>query len=125
MARFTDVIVTYFVAGIVMWGAGFIEFEQGGLITFFLSLASGNVGGDASVKANLTDMGGPIGNIVNTLGGGLLAVWQFVSNLITFTFWPVSVLQTVGAPTVLVALMGGTLSVVFVGGFVRVIRGPA
>lgn len=125
MARFTDVIVTYFVAGVVMWGSGFIEFESADLVAHFLSFSGGGVAGDSGVESELTDMQGPIGNTINTLGGGLLAIGTFVFDLITFAFWPVEVLNTVGAPTVIVALVGGTLSVVFIGGFMRMIRGQA
>lgn len=125
MARFTDVIVTYFVAGVVMWGSGFIEFESHELVAHFLTLSDGGVSGDGGVETQLTDMQGPIGNTINTLGGGLLAIGTFVFDLVTFAFWPVEVLNTVGAPPVIVALVGGTLSVVFFGGFIRMIRGQA
>lgn len=127
MARLTDMMMTYFVTGALMWAAGYLEWTESdvGLADFLLTVGSGNVTGDESVRTNLTDMGGPIGNIVNTLGGGLLAVWNVIENLVDFVFWPITTLQATGAPPEVVVLMGGPPTLAFFGGFILLVRGSA
>lgn len=121
--RLSDMLITYFTVGAVMWATGFIEWSQHGLLGFFLDLSGGDVSGSPGITADLTDMGGPIGNVVNTLGGGLLAAWQFISNVIQFVFWPVSVLRGVSAPIEAQVILGGILAVAFVAAFFGAVRG--
>lgn len=123
--RLGDMILTYFVCGAVMWATGFLEWEETGLGDFFISIIGGDVSGASRIQANLTSMGGPIGNVVNTLGGGLLAVWNFIVNIISFWAWPVTALQTINAPTEAVVLIGGPMSVAFTAAFITMIRGSA
>lgn len=120
-----DMLITYFTVGAVMWATGFIEWQEGGLLSYFLTLSGGDVAGADNINTGLESMGGPIANIVNTLGGGLLAVWRFISNLITFVFWPVEVLRNVGAPVEITVLAGGILAVAFVAGVLTMVRGSA
>lgn len=125
MARLNDMMLTYFVIGAVMWATGFLEWEETQLAAYFLDVAGGDVSGKDTISANLTSMGGPIGNIVNTLGGGLLAAWKFIGNIIQFVFWPITALSETGAPIEVVVLLGGPPCVAFVGGFVLLVRGSA
>jgi hypothetical protein len=125
MARLNGMLMTYFVTGAIMWATGFLEWEETGAARFFVSVASGDVSGATSVQTQLTDMGGPIGNVVNTLGGGLLASWGVISQTIGFVFWPITVLNNTGAPIEVTVLLGGPPSVAFVGAFILLVRGSA
>lgn len=123
--RLSDMILTYVVTGSVMWATGFLEWEETGLANFFVSVIGGDVQGAAEIQANLTSMGGPIGNVVNTLGGGLLAVWNFIVNIIGFWAWPITVLNAVNAPIEIVVIFGGGISAAFTAAFLTMVRGSA
>lgn len=123
--RLSDMIITYFTVGAVMWATGFIGWSPYGFLGFFIDASGESASGSGGIQSQLSGMGGPIGNIVNTLGGGLLAAWQFISNLIRFIFWPVDVLRAVSTPIEIQVLVGGVLAVAFVAAFFTAVRGAS
>ena len=122
--RLSSVIISYFVVGAVMWGAGIIDWAQIGIAEFFISdPAAGTPNPDAA--GELEGMGGPIQSAAGTLTGPLLAIWVVVRDFVGFLFWPITVLASIGAPAEVVLLLGGTPTVAFFMGFIRVIRESA
>lgn len=125
MARLNQMMLTYFVTAALMWATGFLSWNNTGLLQYMLAISGGDISGNGAIETQLIDIGGPVGNIVNTLGGGLLAVWGLLVNIVTFTFWPVTVLNGTGAPIEVVVLLGGPPCVAFVGAFAILVRGSA
>jgi hypothetical protein len=127
--RFSKIILAYFVMGSVMWGAGVIAWEDAGIGSTVIEQEDGEIeanDGEGSIQSDLLGLGGPISSAVNTVAGGaLLAVWQLISGLIGFIFWPVTVLMLVNAPSSIVVTAGGSLVMIFVGGTLRIVRGSA
>jgi len=126
MARFAQVLLAYFVIGAVMWGGGAIVWEEAGVGGLIIEDVSGeNVDVNENTSDQLERSGGPIREAASAFGGPILAIWNFVVRFIGFLFWPVTVLQTVNAPPRAVVLAGGSLSVMFLGGVIRLIRRSA
>lgn len=123
--RFSAILVTYFVLGAVMWGSGFIAWDSAGVAEHVIDDPTDEQGGADDVRRGLENMGGPIGTAAGTLGGGLLAVWSFVSGVINFLFWPYTVLHDAGAPPEVSVLLGGGVCVAFIGSLIRTVRGTA
>lgn len=122
--RLSSVVIGYFVIGAVMWGSGVIDYSQVGIVEFFVSDPT-----TATVNAQSTGalegMGGPIQQAAGSLTGPLLAIWVVIRDFVGFLFWPITVLASVGAPPRVVLLFGGTPTVAFFMGFIRVIRESA
>lgn len=128
--RFSKIILAYFIMGSVMWGAGIIAWSDAGIGSTVIEQDDGEVeandSGEDSIQNDLLGLGGPISAALNTVpGGALLAVWQFITGLIGFIFWPVTVLILVDAPKTIVTTAGGSLVMIFVGGTLRIVRGSA
>lgn len=124
MARFGRIIVVYFVIGAVMWGGGAIAWSESGLNTLIIEdPATGQVNEDTTTQ--LEDTGGPLRQAAQSFGGPVLAIWNIVVKFIGYLFWPITVLQSVNAPPRLVVLLGGTPSIAFLGGIIRLIRNSA
>jgi len=89
----------------------------------------GNGAGGVSVNENtsnqLEQSGGPIQEAAKSMGGPILAIWNFVVQFIGYLFWPVTVLQSVNAPPRVTVLVGGAFSVMFLGAVIRLIRSSA
>ena len=126
MVRFSSIILVYFICAAVMFGAGAIDFDETGMVGEIVE-QSGADGGivNNDIVDRLNSMGGPIGNIIGTVGGGLLAAWNVMTTLIDFTMWPITVLVQADAPFRVVVLGGGTLVMAFIGGVLRTVRGSA
>jgi hypothetical protein len=126
MVRFGEVVLTYFVIGAVMWGAGLVDGGQLGVADIFF-----NISETGAVTASEQPQGllGEMGNLINDVAGGLvgpvLAVWNVIRELTAVLFWPVVVLQTAAAPPSVVVLLGGTPTVAFFMGIVRIVRESA
>lgn len=125
--RFSAIIVTYFVLGATMFGAGVLTLDDAGVVT---EIAPG-VDSNGDVETNnglintLESMGGPITNVIGTVGGGILAAWNVISTLVGLIFWPVTTLRAAEAPPEIVILLGGTPSAAFLTSVVRIVRGSA
>lgn len=123
--RFTNVVLAYFVMGIVMWGGGAIVWADTGVAGLLIDdPGSGSVSQDTA--GELQQLGGPIQEAAATVGGtGLLAAWNVLVKLIGFFFWPVVTLQGVAAPPRVWVLFGGIPTAAFYVTLVRLIRSSA
>ena len=130
MARFSSILIVYFVIGATMWGGGAIVWDDTGVGEFIIDNPDdfNNPNQDAKNEeaSNILErLGQPIQNIVGTVGGGLIASWNLLSKFIAYLFWPITVLQSANAPPRVVVLGGGSLVVAFYGSFIRTIRTSA
>lgn len=122
--RFSSIMVTYFLIGAILWGAGFVSYGDAGPVEVFVNDPIAGVVED-SIVSDLESMGGPISNVVGTLGGGLLAVWGFLTNFLDLVFWPYTTLHANGAPPRVSLVLGGGVVAAFVGAIIRTVRGTA
>ena len=126
MVRFGEVVLTYFVIGAVMWGAGLIDGGQLGVADIFFDISqNGAVQASEEPQGLLDAMGNSIVDVAGGLVGPVLAVWNVITELIAVLFWPVVTLQTTGAPDSVVILLGGTPTVAFFMGVIRTVRESA
>ncbi|MFW5949422.1 MAG: hypothetical protein ACOCSD_07490 [Halolamina sp.] len=126
MVRFGEVVVTYFVIGAVMWGAGLVEGGQLGVADIFFDFAQDGAVQPSSEPQGLLDaMGNSILDVASGLVGPVLAVWGVITELIAVLFWPVVTLRSANAPDSVVVLLGGTPTVAFFMGIVRTVRESA
>lgn len=124
MARFGQLILIYFVVGATMWGGGAIAWSESGVGTLIVEdPQTGEVNSDTTDQLEQAD--GPIRRAAQSFGGPVLAIWNIVIKFIGYLFWPLTVLQGVGAPPRLTVLLGGAPSVAFLGGVIRLIRDSA
>jgi hypothetical protein len=114
MVRFANVVIAYTVIGIVMWGTGFVGWGSAGIGQLFIDQPGFTTEINEETGAELEQAGGPIQEAAQTLGGGaLLSVWNLISGLIGFLFWPIVTLDAVNAPARATALLGGPLTAAF------------
>jgi len=126
MVRFGEVVLTYFVIGAVLWGAGLVDGGQLGVADIFFQFdQSGAVQTSPEPQGLLDAMGNSIIDVAGGLVGPVLAVWNVVSELIAVLFWPVVALRSNGAPASVVVLLGGTPTVAFFMGIIRLVRESA
>lgn len=124
MARFGSLILVYFVIGAVMWGGGAIVWSEAGVGTLIIEDPQTGTVNDDTVD-ELEDAGGPIRQAAEQIGGPVLAIWNIIIKFIGYLFWPITVLQAVNAPPRITVLLGGTPSIAFLGGIIRLIRDSA
>ena len=118
--RLSSIIMTYLVIGAVMWGGGVIAFDDAGVATYLIDEPDGEL--NENVTDRIESTGGPIQQAAATVGGGgLLAVWNLLTALFGFFFWPITTLMTLNAPPAATVLLGGTLSLGFLLGIIRII----
>lgn len=130
MARFSSILLVYFIIGATMWGGGAIVWDDTGVGEFIIDEPDNfdnpeEDGINSEASGILERLGQPIQNIVGTVGGGLIAAWNLLTHFIGYLFWPITVLQSAGAPPRVVVLGGGSLVVAFYGSFIRTIRTSA
>ena len=126
MVRFGEVVLTYFVIGAVMYGAGLIDGGQLGVADIFFNISeTGAVTASQEPQGLLDAMGNSIVDVAGGLVGPVLAVWNVITELIAVLFWPVVTLRTTGAPDSVVVLLGGTPTVAFFMGVIRTVRESA
>lgn len=125
MARFAQILLAYFMIGAVMWGGGVIVWTQTGIGGLIIEDTTGGVDVNENTSKQLERSGGPIREAAASLGGPILAIWNFVARFIGYLFWPITVLQSVNAPPRVVVTLGGGPSVMFLGGVIRLIRRSA
>lgn len=116
--NYGNILVIYFVIGAVMLGGGAFEFQNVPVLNMVfansnLDLAS-SVGGQFDLMYAL----GPVLAI-------LMAVVQFITNMIQFIHWPVTVFWEAGTPLSLTVLLGGSLTLMFYISAVNWLRGIA
>jgi hypothetical protein len=125
MARFAAVMLAYFLIGAVMWGGGVITWNETGIGGMIIEDTANGVSVNENTSQTLEQSGGPIRQAAATMGGPILAIWNFIVQFIGFLFWPVTVLQSVSAPPRAVVTAGGALTVMFLGAVIRLIRRSA
>jgi len=126
MVRFGEVVLTYFVIGAIMWGAGFIDGGQLGVADIFFEVGQNGAVQPSSEPQGLLDaMGNSIIDVAGGLVGPVLAVWNVIKELTAVLFWPVVTLRSTGAPASVVVLLGGTPTVAFFMGVIRLVRESA
>lgn len=122
MVRFGHVVMAYFVMGAVMWGGGAIMWGDAGLGAIIVDQPAAGGVNDQTVQ-DLEDAGGPIQNALSQVGAGaLIAVWNLVVKFFGFLTWPMTVLANGGAPPRVWVLLGGTPTMAFYTGVIRLIR---
>lgn len=123
--RFSSVVMAYFIIGAVMWGGGVIGWGDTGVAGVLIEdPESGDVNEETAEE--IEQLGGPIEQLLDSVaGGGLVAVWIFLKNLIGFMFWPIDTLYRVNAPIEAVVLLGGGVTMAFYASLLRIIRGTA
>lgn len=125
MARFSAVVLAYFVIGATMWGGGAIQWDNSGVGGLIVKSTDGGVTVNENTSQDLEQAGGPIQESAKSLGGPILAIWNFVIKFIGFLFWPITTLASNNAPPQVTVLGGGSLSVMFIGATIRLIRRSA
>lgn len=133
--RFTNVILAYFVIGVVMFGGGAIDYQDSGVSTFFVetnkttTAAGGNnsttLKPSAEAESGLSAIGGAIGDLVGQFLGAIQLVYNLIVGLLGFLNWPIIVLLGVNAPPLAVLLIGGTFSAAFYLSVIRLIQQSA
>jgi len=121
--RWVNIILAYFVIGAVMWGAGLIAWSQAGVGLLFIDSPANGVDVNENTTQDVEQSGGPIQQAASTVSGPLVAVWNLLVRLIGYLTWPITVLQSVGAPPRIIVLLGGTPTVGFFATLIGVIRG--
>lgn len=126
--RFQHVILAYFIVGAVLWGGGVLDWNETGVGTFIIDDPTAHTA-DATTNSETQGILGNIGNAivqaVSSFVGGLMIVWNILSKLIGYFFWPITVMQSVNAPPRMVVVVGGTMSMMFLAAFIRVLRASA
>jgi hypothetical protein len=127
MARLSSVVISYFVMGAVMWGAGILDTGTSlGVVDIFFNVgADGTVAAAEQPETLLGQVGSTVGDVAGGLIGPILAVWTALREIIGVLFWPVTALVAINAPPEVVVLAGGTPTVAFFMGVIRTIRESA
>ncbi|WP_148414940.1 hypothetical protein [Haloferax sp. KTX1] len=122
--RFSNILLVYFVMGAMMFGGGVVAWQDSGIVGVFIDYAPGEqVEVNRETADNLEGLGGPIQEAAESIGGGgLIAAWNILANLIGFLFWPITTLLSVNAPLEVVLIFGGIPTVAFFGSVLRLIR---
>jgi len=124
--RFSHVAVSYLLIGAIVISSGVVPPSEAGLLDEFVDIEADD-GELADVESDtdeeeLTGAVGPVRNALDTIaGGGILAVWSFVSSLIGYVAWPITLTRYVDAPQSVV-LLSSVLVASFVFGTLRIIR---
>lgn len=124
--RFSHVAVSYLLIGAIVIGSGVVPPSEAGLLDEFVEIESTD-GQIEEVQSStneeeLTGAVGPVRNALDTIAGGaILAVWSFVSSLIGYVAWPITITRAINAPQSVV-LLSSVMVASFVFGTLRIIR---
>jgi len=116
------IVLAYFLIGATVWAGGAIAYDDAGVATFFVQVNNDSVQGNEETAGNISDSGGPIQEAAQGVTGGIIAVWNLLTGLAAFLFWPISTLVAAGAPVEVTAIVGGAPTVTFYGALFRVLR---
>lgn len=122
--RFSNILLIYFVMGAMMYGGGVVTWQESGVVSVFIDYSPGEqVEVNKETANDLEGLGGPIQEAAESIGGGgLIAAWNILSNIIGFLFWPITTLLSLNAPLEVVLIFGGIPTVAFFGSVLRLIR---
>lgn len=124
--RFQAIILGYFVIGATMWGGGVISWDEAGVGQLFVDSPNEGVEVNQETASSLEQIGGPIMQAANSVGGGgLVAILSIILKFLGYLFWPIVTLRSVSAPIEIVLLLGGSTTVVFFGSVLRLVRRSA
>lgn len=123
--QFTRVIVLYFVLGALMFGGGAVSWDDTGPTQYFLSQEQAGVTADDQPQETLGGVAGAITSLVGQFGAPLILVWNLVFGLVSFLNWPIFVMAENSVPPRVTILFGGSLTVMFYGSLVRLVRSSA
>jgi len=123
--QFTRILVVYFVLGALMFGGGVVSWDDTGPTKYFLSQDEVGVTPDEQPRQTLGGVAGAITSLVGQFGAPLILVWNLVVGLVSFLHWPIFVMVENAVPPRVTVLLGGSLTVMFYGGVVRLVRSSA
>lgn len=126
--RFSKIVLAYFLIGSLMWAGGIIDWADAGVGSVIIDnpgVGDEQTQVDESTQTDLEGIGGVIQQAVQSGAGGLIAVWNIAVKLVGFMFWPITILLSLNAPPRAVVVIGGTLTMVFLGGILRLVKTSA
>ncbi|QGX95935.1 hypothetical protein EI982_14650 [Haloplanus rallus] len=123
--QFTRIIVLYFVLGALMFGGGAVSWDDTGPTQYFVSQDQTGVSADTQPQQQLGGVGGAISSLLGQFGAPLVLVWNLVVGLVSFLNWPIFVMAENSVPPRVTVLFGGTLTVMFYGSLVRLVKSSA
>jgi hypothetical protein len=123
--QFTRIILLYFILGAVMFGGGAVTWDDTGPTKYFLSQEEAGVEPNDQTQETLGGVAGAITSLVGQFSAPLILVWNLVVGLVSFLNWPIFVMLENAVPPRVTVLLGGSLTVMFYGGIVRLIRRSA
>lgn len=122
--RVENIIVAYFLIGAVLWAGGAVPWVEAGVGESFVNASDGdNVTVEEDREDELDQGSGTFADIVESTVGVVVGVVNVLSGLVGYLFWPISTLNSAGAPVELVVLLGGTPTVAFFMSVLRFVRG--
>lgn len=126
MVRFSQIVLAYFVIGVVVFGGGGVVWENAGVPNFFVDQSdSGEFSGSEELDRQTNETGNAISSVVNTLTGPVLLVWKLAGSIFALIHWPVFALSTNNAPPILVLGLGGGFTAAFYLSIIRLVRSSA
>lgn len=125
--RLSNLLVIYFVMGIVLFGSGVIPWNDVELADTVVDVEGENVEENEDTVTGeggwLENPFGPIQTAVDTVSGGaLLTLQNFINTVLGVWAWPVTLTNSMGAPRIIV-LLSSTLSFAFTIGVLAVFKG--
>lgn len=122
--KFTHVLVLYFICGSMMWAGGVVTWEEAGIVNVIMNPNTDGSLVNEETQQLIQDTSNVIEKVSSALQfAPLFAVTDLLFKLAGFVFWPITVLQIVGAPIEVVVLGGGTFTMAFLASFMGFVRG--
>lgn len=123
---YSNIILAYFVIGVVMFGGGAINYQNAGVATFFVDQqASGGFGPAQESQQDIESIGGAITDLIGQAFGAIALVYNLILGLLIYLHWPVFVLSSNNAPPMATVLLGGSFTVAFYMSVVRLVTASA
>lgn len=106
-----------------MFGGGAVTFDDSGVTKYFIEDSSGEPSEKA--QGELTGLDSAIATLVGQVGGAIQLVWNLVFGIVLFLNWPLTVMLDNNVPPRVAILFGGSLTVMFYGALITVVRSSA
>lgn len=113
MVQASNIILTYFIIGAVMWGGGALALEDAGVVNFFVEDGDSGIVPDSDPGDTLENQAGVIQSVAALAVGGLVFVINLLSAIFTYLNWPFAVLLQHNAPPTVTVLLGGSFTAGF------------
>lgn len=111
--RFSEVIMVYFVIGVVMFGGGALDFGQAGVASNIVQMEDGSWSVNPQLFAELAGADNSVSQVITVAVGGISLVFNLIKMMFGFLNWPILALQGAGAPPLAVLLLGGGFTAAF------------